>query len=159
MERFSSFIVFSFLHSSSLMDGKICRCGFSLIWDTTCFIQGLLGWLCCKPSETLSPSGPNTAQVSERRCFYNQHDWLDETGNADKGFRCVHVITTLTVQSIISLNGKLRESSVKKKAQSQISQAVIKTCIDAVFFYYHLKCEICCVGLHKKMTREVTNIT
>lgn len=94
---FSSFIVFFFsLHSSSLMDGKTCRCGFSLIWESTCFIQKGLG---CLQKKLLKPepliNRPRDCSdlclkvLSRSGRVYNQHNWLDGVGTADKDIRSV----------------------------------------------------------------------
>lgn len=103
---------FSSFHSSSPMDGKTCRCGFSLIWESTCFIQKGLGCL----QKKLSKPDPliNRPRDCPDLCLkvlsrsdrvYNQHDWLDIVGTADKDIRSMcslwvraeRVITTLTL--------------------------------------------------------------
>lgn len=61
-----------FFHSSSLMDGKMCRCGFSLIWECICFIWrglGCVGLAGNRQSQSLSTPDPEIVQVTWRSCL------------------------------------------------------------------------------------------
>lgn len=99
------FFFFSSLHSSSLMDGKTCRCGFSLICESTCFIRKGLGSLREKsPKPEPLISGPRDRPglwlkvLSRSSKVYNQLYWLDVIGTADKDIRsvCSHWVRQCT---------------------------------------------------------------